>query len=108
MSPHPRLASIFNQLLQSPARSYTIALGELFPLTEYVLRAQWSELASETFLAQAALKIHMIRAEQQCMVCFEKYHPEKKETLCPYCGSVGAKILAGEELYLESVESEDE
>src|SRR3972149_9513694 len=102
MSPHPRLTSIFNHLLQSPARSFTIALGELFPLTEEGLRAQWSELKSETSLAQAALKIHMIRAEQQCMVCFEKYHPEKKETSCPFCGSIGAKILAGEELYLET------
>jgi hydrogenase nickel incorporation protein HypA/HybF len=108
MSPHPRLTSIFNQLLQSRPRSLTIALGELSPLTESGMRTQWSELAGETFLAQAVLKIHMIRAEQQCMVCFEKYHPEKKETLCPYCGSVGAKILAGEELYLESVETEDE
>jgi Zn finger protein HypA/HybF involved in hydrogenase expression len=38
------------------------------------------------------------------MVCFEKYHPLNGEISCPNCGSVGAKILAGEEFYLESVE----
>jgi Zn finger protein HypA/HybF involved in hydrogenase expression len=47
-------------------------------------------------------------AEQQCMVCFQKYHPLNKETSCPNCGSVGAKIIAGEEFYLESVEAENE
>jgi Zn finger protein HypA/HybF involved in hydrogenase expression len=35
------------------------------------------------------------------MVCFLKYHPGDKETACPQCKSVGAKILSGEEFYLE-------
>jgi Zn finger protein HypA/HybF involved in hydrogenase expression len=42
------------------------------------------------------------------MVCFQKYKPLEKEIFCPYCKSVGAKILAGEEFYLESFEEENE
>jgi Zn finger protein HypA/HybF involved in hydrogenase expression len=38
------------------------------------------------------------------MACFEKYHPVLVEISCPRCGSVGAKIIAGEEFYLESIE----
>jgi Zn finger protein HypA/HybF involved in hydrogenase expression len=105
MVPHPHLISIFNDLLQSPAKSITIALGELVPLSEAGLRAQWGDLTKGTPLAQTILNVHWMRAEQQCMVCFQKYHPVNKETSCPHCESVGAKILAGEEFYLENVEA---
>ncbi len=107
MSLHPRLISIVNQLSKKPARSVHIALGELFPLSEEQLHTQWLELIRGTSLTRAKLNIRHISAEQQCMVCFEKYHPINKETACPYCGSVGAKILAGEELYLEGIEVGD-
>jgi Zn finger protein HypA/HybF involved in hydrogenase expression len=40
------------------------------------------------------------------MVCFTKYCPAGGEVLCPACGSVGAKILAGEEFYMESLDVE--
>lgn len=108
MSPHTRLIIIVNQLHQRPARSVQIALGELFSLTEDQLRAQWAELTKGTPLAKTKLVIHRIRAEQQCMACFEKYYPAGGETPCPFCGSVGAKVLAGEEFHLESIEAEDE
>jgi Zn finger protein HypA/HybF involved in hydrogenase expression len=108
MFSHPRLMKIIDQLSGQAPRSVTVALGELFPLTEEQLRAQWTELVHDTPLVQTKLAIHLITAHQQCMTCFERYHPVNKETLCPHCGSVGAKILAGEELHLESLETEDE
>jgi len=106
MSSHPRLIAIFNQLKVQldPVESVQIALGELFPLSEEQIRAQWNELTDETPLAQTQLQVRLIPAEQQCMVCFEKYHPVNNEISCPQCGSVGAKILTGEEFYLESIE----
>lgn len=104
MQIHPRLSSIVRKILQQPANfdSIQIALGELQPFKESQLREQWHELVSQTPIANTKLNIRIIPAEQQCMVCFLKYHPNQKETACPQCGSVGAKILSGEEFYLES------
>ncbi len=107
-SHHPRLIAMIAQLVQHPPRSIQVALGELFPLDEEQLRTQWRELTKHTSLAQCSLTIRVIPAEQQCMVCFQKYHPSNKETSCPRCGSVGAKIIAGEEFYLESIKDENE
>jgi Zn finger protein HypA/HybF involved in hydrogenase expression len=106
----PRLSSIFEQLLQQPKRlaSITIAVGELAAFTEDEIQTQWSMLVRDTYLSQVKLKFQRIPAEQQCMVCFQKYKPSNQETICPNCGSVGAKILAGEEFYLESFEEENE
>jgi Zn finger protein HypA/HybF involved in hydrogenase expression len=104
MQKNSRLSSIVQHLLQQPARgdAIQIALGELNQINEDQLREQWRELVTQTPLVQIKLNIRIIRAEQQCMVCFLKYHPNQKETACPQCGSVGAKILSGEEFYLES------
>lgn len=112
MRKNPRLSSfrlcsiqaIVQHLLQQPLPidSIQIAVGELTEFNREQFRQHWNELAAQTPLAQTKLNIRIIRAEQQCMVCFLKYHPQQKETACPQCGSVGAKILAGEELYLES------
>jgi len=108
MFSHPRLMKIVDQLSGQSPRSVTIALGELFPLNEEQLRSQWEELASGTSLTQTRLTIRLIRAQQQCMTCLEKYHPSNGEIRCPHCGGAGAKILAGEELYVESTEARDE
>ena len=35
------------------------------------------------------------------MWCFLVYRPKQGETQCPQCGSVGAKIIHGEELQLD-------
>lgn len=104
MSTHPRLLAIHQQLVQRRAKRITIALGELVSLDESQLRLQWEELVKMTPLAKIDLSIHPIRAEHQCMACFERYHPAQKEPACPFCGSFGAKILSGEELFLESIE----
>ncbi|WKZ34917.1 MAG: hydrogenase maturation nickel metallochaperone HypA [Anaerolineales bacterium] len=104
MDSNPRLSSIVSLLLREPlpADSVQLAVGELNDLNEEQLREQWEELVAQTSLAQTTLNIRMIPAELQCMACFLKYHPQRKETVCPQCNSVGAKILAGEEFYLES------
>ena len=102
MQKNPRLSAIVDHLLQQSTRytSVHLAIGELVSLSDEQIYAQWSD----TPFAQSALIIRRVPAEQQCMTCFEKYHPTRAEVSCPHCGSVGAKIIAGEEFYLESFE----
>ena len=97
-----RLSSIAQDLLARKTTRETIqlAVGELI-LDEAQLQNEWVELTKQTPLAKTKLNIRIIPAKQQCMWCFLVYHPNKKETACPQCRSVGAKILSGEEFYLE-------
>jgi len=80
-----------------------VALGELIPIRDEAFRADWSSLASVTIMAGAALHIRRVPAEFQCMACFNRYHPAGTEPACPNCGSVGAKVLSGEEFRLEEI-----
>ncbi|MBI5353800.1 MAG: hydrogenase maturation nickel metallochaperone HypA [Chloroflexi bacterium] len=100
----PRLSSIIEQLKlrQDNIISVELAVGELIPFSDELIHALWSESS----LARSTLVIRRMPAEHQCMLCFEKYHPLNKETSCPHCGGVGAKVIAGEEFRLLSVNGE--
>ena len=99
-----RLARESNQRV----RSLQLALGEISEIDPVSIQEQWDELSKGTLAERAGLHFRSIKAEVQCMACFMKYHPLDGKIHCPYCGSYGAKVLSGEEFFLESIEFDDE
>ena len=89
-------------------RSLRIALGEIAEIDTASIQKKWDELSKGTPVERAPLHFRFIKAEVQCMACFQKYHPSDGRIHCPYCGSYGAKVLSGEEFFLESIEFDDE
>jgi len=83
-----------------------LALGEISELDRASIQNHWAELSKGTPAEHAQLHFRLIPAEVQCMACFQKYRPVGKKIACPYCGSVGAKILKGEECHVESMDTE--
>jgi hydrogenase nickel incorporation protein HypA/HybF len=103
------LSKALLQARQSQAKnvkSLHVALGEISELDQASLQQHWESLSRGTPAERAQLHFRSIHAEVQCMACFEKYHPSHGKIHCPYCGSYGAKILAGEEFFIESIELE--
>jgi hydrogenase nickel incorporation protein HypA/HybF len=89
-------------------RRLQVILGEISELDRMSIKKHWEEIRRGTPAEQAQLHFRSIPAEVQCMACFGKYHPVDGKIHCPYCGSSGAKVLAGEEFYLESIEWMDD
>ena len=85
-----------------------LAIGEIAEFDQNAIQRHWNDLSKGTAAENAQLHFRVIAAEVQCMSCFRKYHPKNGQILCSNCGSVGAKILSGEEFYLESIELEHE
>ena len=81
-----------------------IVMGELSTNVDDSVQFYWDIIAKDTLAHGAKLQFRRVPAELQCMACFEKYHPNDDELLCPMCGSVGAKIIAGEEFYVEAID----
>ena len=88
--------------------SVQFALGEISEIDQSSIQKVWEELSRGTPAERASLHFRSIKAEVQCMACFQKYHPLDGKIYCPYCGSYGAKVLSGEEFYLESIKLDDE
>lgn len=89
-------------------RGLQLVLGEIAELDKISIQKHWDELSRGTPAERARLHFRFIDAEVQCMACFREYHPLNGEIHCPHCGSYGAKVLSGEEFYLESIELDDE
>ncbi|HEX9331257.1 MAG TPA: hydrogenase maturation nickel metallochaperone HypA [Anaerolineales bacterium] len=88
-------------------KSLQLAIGEISELDQNLIQFHWDEISRGTLAEQGQLRFRLINAEVQCMACFMKYHPLNGKIHCPHCGSYGAKILSGEEFYLESIELDD-
>jgi hydrogenase nickel incorporation protein HypA/HybF len=83
-----------------------IVMGELASMVDDSIQFYWDMIAEGTIAEGATLHFRRVPAELQCMACFTKYHPNEKELICPNCGSVGAKIVKGEECSLEAIDVE--
>lgn len=83
-----------------------LVIGELASIVDDSVQFYWDVIAKDTIAEGAALNFRRVPAELQCMTCFTKYRPDGKELICPTCGGVGVKIIAGEEFSLESIDVE--
>ena len=94
---------------QANARRITdlyLVIGQLSSLVDDSIQFYWDMIAEGTIAEGATLHFRRVPAELQCMACFTKYNPKEKELVCPNCGSVGAKIIKGEEFSLEAIDVE--
>ncbi len=83
-----------------------LVVGEISTYSEESVRFYWNEICKGTPAEGAELHFRQVPAEAQCMACFTKYHPREGEIVCPQCGSVGAKVIAGEEFFMEALDVE--
>ena len=83
-----------------------LVMGEFATMVDDSIQFYWELIAKDTIAEKAVLNFRRVPAKLQCLACLEKYHPSGKELACPQCGSVGAKIVAGEEFSLESIDVE--
>ena len=80
-----------------------IVMGELSSNVDDSVQFYWDIIAKGTLAEGATLHFRRVPAEMQCVSCSEKFHPDD-EFLCPKCGNAGAKIIAGEEFYVEAID----
>lgn len=83
-----------------------IVIGEISTYVDDSVQFYWDEISKGTLAEGAQLHFRRVSAQFQCMACFTKYQPAEGEILCPSCGSTGARILAGEEFYMEALDVE--
>jgi len=83
-----------------------IVIGDLASMVDDSIQFYWEVIAKDTIAERAQLHFRRIPAELQCNTCSEKYHPSAQELICPRCNGIGARIISGEEFFLESIDVE--
>jgi hydrogenase nickel incorporation protein HypA/HybF len=83
-----------------------LVVGEISTYSDESVQFYWNQICKGTIAENAELHFRHVKAEVQCMACFTKYDPKEGVIICPICGSAGAKILAGEEFFMEALDVE--
>lgn len=83
-----------------------IKLGQLSSLVDDSIRFYWDLIAEGTIAEKAELRFERIPARAQCLDCAAEYQLPKDAFTCPKCGSERLRIVAGEEMTVESIEVE--
>ena len=83
-----------------------LVIGQLATQVDDSIQFYWDMIAKDSLAEGATLHFKRIPAQLQCMVCSEKYSPNGEEIRCPNCDSVGVKIIAGEEFFVEAIDVE--
>ena len=82
-------------------------IGQLATLVDDSIQFYWEIIAKDTIAEKAVIHFNRIAAVLQCMICAEKYTPDGQELRCPNCGSVGAKVISGEEFSIEAIDVDE-
>ena len=83
-----------------------VVVGELSGVLEEAMEFYFGFLSKGTMAAGATLSFKRIPAQLRCRKCNHVFTPEKTDLHCPACGEMDVDIVAGRELYIESLEVE--
>jgi hydrogenase nickel incorporation protein HypA/HybF len=88
--------------------SLKLKIGQLSSFVDDSVQFCWSLLSQGTICEGAELQITRVAAEFECLDCGRRFHFERELSPCPACGGMKARLTAGEELEVSSIEIEKE
>lgn len=85
-----------------------VRVGELSGVDPDALSFGFEALTRESPWERLALEIEYCRRKQRCRQCQQTFQSANYETQCPKCGAENTILVAGEELDIAFIETEDE
>jgi hydrogenase nickel incorporation protein HypA/HybF len=83
-----------------------IKLGQLASLVDDSIRFYWDLIAADTIAEKAELRFERVPARVVCLDCAAEFPLSKDSFACPNCGSERFRVVAGDEMSVESIEVE--
>ena len=83
-----------------------LTVGELTGVVEEAVQFYFNFLSKDTIASSAVIDFNVKKARLRCRDCGEMFYPGESNYRCPKCDSQHADIIAGKELYVESIEVE--
>ena len=84
-----------------------LVIGELSSIVDDSVQFYFDFIAQDTLAAGAELTFQRIPITIVCGECEHKWQPTTADWTCPQCGADKARVVAGREFYIDSIEVED-
>jgi hydrogenase nickel incorporation protein HypA/HybF len=83
-----------------------LVIGEMSGIVDECVEFYFEFLSQDTIAHGATLSFKKTPTQARCRNCGELFIPKEFDWSCPSCQNSSAEIVAGNELYLESIEVE--
>jgi len=83
-----------------------LVIGEMTGVVEQCIRFYLDFLAKGTPAEGVALAVTNVPIKVRCRACDKTFEPDELDWSCPHCGGKELEIIAGKELFVESIEVE--
>lgn len=83
-----------------------LVVGELSGVVDEAVEFYWDFLTRETIAKDSRIIFKHVPAKLQCRKCGEVFLTSEHGYFCPKCGDQQVDIIAGRELFIESLEVE--
>jgi len=83
-----------------------LVIGELASIVDDSVQFYFEYLSQNTLAAGAELVFERLPATLECAACGHRWSPGDADWTCPSCGQARARVAAGREFYVDSIEVE--
>ena len=86
--------------------SISLVLGELSGVVGDCVELYFGLMSRDTPAEGAAISIKSVPTRARCRKCAGDFQVKDLDWTCPECGSISVELVAGNELFVESIEVE--
>ena len=83
-----------------------LVIGNLSSIVDDSVQFYWDLISQGTLCQGAVLHFQRVPARIQCQNCQHEFSLDRELSPCPNCGSMGLRVIAGEEFFVDSIEIE--
>lgn len=83
-----------------------LVIGEMSGVVDECVKFYFELLSKDTIAMGAALSFKRVPMQARCRNCGELFIPKEFDWSCPSCQNSQMEIVAGNELYIETIEVE--
>ena len=81
-----------------------LVIGEMSSIVDDCVQFYFDLLSQDTIAHDATLSLKRIPTQVRCRHCGHSFTPDKSQWSCPQCHQWNVEIIAGQELYIDSIE----
>ncbi|HIP42910.1 MAG TPA: hydrogenase maturation nickel metallochaperone HypA [Aquifex aeolicus] len=103
------LALIEDYVKENNAKAVTkvvVSIGALSGIEPHLLEMAFNTFKEGTVAEKAQLVMEIEKLKLRCRDCGKEGEKEELNMLCPYCNSLNTEVIAGQDMFLKSLELE--
>jgi len=85
-------------------KELNLVIGELSSIVDESIQFYWDMIARGTIAEGAVLNFKRVAARLHCNACEHDFPMDRRQFVCPACGSDAVVVAGGDDFFLDSID----